>query len=118
LVAICLRLLRDDSFSAGRSEAIEGPVVRLAGAHAAALVTIAVALFPVLNRSQDLARIAAVLEESSAGRPLVLWLPDETTLAMSDLYMRKPVCSILFDHGTEADRARQLGNCLQRFPRA
>ena len=118
LVAICLGVLRDCGFSPERSAAVEFAVVRLAGAHAAALITIAVALFPVLNRSQDLARIAAVLEESSAGRPLVLWLPDETTLAMSDLYMRKPVCSILFDHGTEADRARLLSDCLKRFPRA
>lgn len=118
VVLIGLGVLRDSASTPAGGEFVESAVVRLAGAHVAALIAISVALFPLLNRSQDLARIAAFLEQSSAGRPLVLWLPDETTLAMSDLYMRKPACTILSDRGTDADHARQLVECLQRYPRA
>jgi 4-amino-4-deoxy-L-arabinose transferase-like glycosyltransferase len=118
VVAIGISVLRDSDVSLARRGAVEAVVIRLAAAHVVALIAISGALFPWLNRSQDLARIAAFIEESSRGRPLVLWLPDETTLAMSDLYMRKPVCAILVEHGTEEERARLLADCLGRFPRA
>jgi len=118
VVFIGRNVLRDNASLPQRGEFVEGAVIRLAGAHVVALIAISVALFPLLNRSQDLARIAAFLEQSSAGRPLVLWMPDETTLAMSDLYMRKPACTIFSDRGTDADRARQLAACLRRYPRA
>lgn len=110
-----LRTLGDPRDSPLRAEAAIG---RLAGAHVAALIALALALFPLLNRSQDLARIAAFIDEVSGGRPLVLWLPDETTLAMSDLYLRKPVCTILFNTETAEQRVRHLARCLQEFPDA
>jgi hypothetical protein len=98
-----------------RGESIEGVVIRLAGAHVVALVAISMALFPLLDRAQDLERMARFIEAASGDRPLVLWLPDETTLAMSDLYLPRPACSIL---SASADHAQQLATCLQQHPRS
>ncbi len=99
-------------------DSVEGAVVRLAGAHAVAIVAMSLALFPLFNRSQDLERMARFIEAASGDRPLVYWLPDETTLAMSDLYLRKPACSILDTGGDTAWRFRRLSDCLQQYPRA
>jgi 4-amino-4-deoxy-L-arabinose transferase-like glycosyltransferase len=93
-----------------KPESVDGSVIRLAGAHVVALIAISLALYPLFNRSQDLARMASFVDEASGERPLVLWLPDETTLAMSDLYLRKPTCA--------AWQSGQLSNCLERYPRA
>ena len=93
-----------------RIGAAEDAVVRLAGAHLAALIAISLALFPLFNKSQDLERMAGFIESASEGRPLILWLPDETTLAMSDLYLRQPVCA--------AWQPQRLSNCLEQYPRA
>ena len=75
-------------------------------------------LFPLLNRSQDLGRIAAFIRDTSGGRPLILWLPDETTLAMSDLYLPAPACSILLEVESADERARHLARCLREHPDA
>jgi len=118
VAAVCIAMLRGLRTLPDSSIRTEVAVGRLAGAHVATLIAMALSLFPLLNRSQDLERIAAFIEGASGGRPLVLWLPDETTLAMSDLYLRKPACSILLDVETEEQRVRHLAHCLQEFPDA
>lgn len=103
LVFLCVRAIR-------RFENVAGAVLQLAGAHLVALVAISLALYPLFNRSQDLERMAGFIESASGGRPLILWLPDETTLAMSDLYLRKPACVVL--------QRQELSSCLDQYPRA
>ena len=91
---------------------------RLAAIHISALIALSLTTLPLLDRSQDLGRLAALIEKSSQGRPIILWRPDETTLAMSDLYLRKPRCVIPLYGGTAQQRATQLSQCLRDFPRA
>jgi hypothetical protein len=118
VVAVCtflLRRLRDGQRS---PISIDNAFKRLAGAQIATLLALALTVFPLLNRMQDLERIAAFINYKSGGRPLILWLPDETTLAMSDLYLRKPACSILFNAESKERRDRHLAECLREFPDA
>jgi hypothetical protein len=44
-----------------------------------------------VNAWQDLAQIARAVQRDSAGRPLVLLAPDETTRAIIDMYARPVV---------------------------
>ena len=111
LVFLCVRAIR-------RFESFEGAVIRLAGAHLVALAAVSLLLFPLFNQSQDLERMAGFIVSASGDRPLILWLPDETTLAMSDLYLRRPVCAILSATEDAAGPSRQLADCLDRYPRA
>lgn len=103
LAVFCIQVIR-------KSGVFETTVIRLAGAHLLALIAISLALFPLFNRSQDLGRMAAFIDSASDGRPLILWRPDETTLAVSDLYLRKPACAV--------SQPRQLSECLAHYPRA
>jgi 4-amino-4-deoxy-L-arabinose transferase-like glycosyltransferase len=116
--AIGAGCLRD---AAGRESDVAQslPVLRrLTLTHLAGLIAIAVTTLPLLNRWQDLVGIADHIEKIAAGRPLILWLPDETTLAMSDLYMRPPSCVVRSDDDNRAHRKDQLDSCLRRYPDA
>jgi 4-amino-4-deoxy-L-arabinose transferase-like glycosyltransferase len=91
---------------------------RLTLTHLGGLIAIAIMALPLLNRWQDLVEVADHIEKIAAGRPLILWLPDETTLAMSDLYMRPPSCVVRSDDENRAHRQDELDSCLRRYPDA
>jgi 4-amino-4-deoxy-L-arabinose transferase-like glycosyltransferase len=44
------------------------------------------ALFPVINRSQDLSPVADAARAATAKHPVVLWHPDETIIGVLDFY--------------------------------
>lgn len=60
-------------------------------AYLALLTTPAWRLYTQIDRWQDLASIARQVEHDTAGRPLILLAPDETTRAIIDLYARTTV---------------------------
>jgi hypothetical protein len=57
-------------------------------AYCALLVAPASQLYARVDAWQDLESIARAIQHDSAGRPLVLFAPDETTQAMIDMYSR------------------------------
>ena len=57
-------------------------------AYCTLLVGPASQLYPLVDAWQDLESIARAVQRDSAGRPLVLLAPDETTRAIIDLYSR------------------------------
>ena len=57
----------------------------LYAAFAASVLAIALVLFPILDRSQDLVGMARRVDSDTAQRDLALLMPDETTLAMFDV---------------------------------
>jgi hypothetical protein len=60
-------------------------------AYLALLTAPAWRLYTQVDRWQDLASIARQVEHDTAGRPLILLAPDETTRAIIDLYARTSV---------------------------
>jgi 4-amino-4-deoxy-L-arabinose transferase-like glycosyltransferase len=58
-----------------------------AGAFALLLALGALAPLRVFDRTQDLAHVARAVSLGSEGAPLLLWHPDETTLAWAQLYL-------------------------------
>jgi 4-amino-4-deoxy-L-arabinose transferase-like glycosyltransferase len=66
----------------GRIGAAMGTAV---AAWVVSLLGVAPVLFPVINRSQDLAPVARAAEAVAAHHPIVLWRPDETIIATLDL---------------------------------
>lgn len=54
-------------------------------AFAASVLAIAIVLFPILDRSQDLLGLARQVDNDTARRHVALLIPDETTLAMFDI---------------------------------
>jgi 4-amino-4-deoxy-L-arabinose transferase-like glycosyltransferase len=54
-------------------------------AFAASVLAIAIVLFPILDRSQDLLGLARRVDNDTAHRNFALLIPDETTLAMFDI---------------------------------
>jgi 4-amino-4-deoxy-L-arabinose transferase-like glycosyltransferase len=59
--------------------------------YAAALVTVAVVVFPVIDRWQDLPALARRIHADTAGKSLALLDPDETTIAMLDHGLGTPI---------------------------
>lgn len=59
-------------------------LVTVAAGLVIALVLGSIAVFPTIDRWQDLASIARAIHRDSEGKPLALYRPDETTLAMLD----------------------------------
>jgi 4-amino-4-deoxy-L-arabinose transferase len=57
-------------------------------AYCALLVGPASQVYPLVDTWQDLGSIARALEHDAAGKPLILFAPDETTRAMIDMYAR------------------------------
>lgn len=60
-------------------------------AYCALLVGPASQVYARVDTWQDLASIARAIERDAAGRPLILFAPDETTRAMIDMYARTTV---------------------------
>jgi len=71
--------------------------------YAAALVIIAVVVFPVVDRWQDLPALARRIHADTAGESLALLDPDETTIAMLDHGLETPVT--LLASAAQADDA-------------
>jgi Dolichyl-phosphate-mannose-protein mannosyltransferase len=63
-------------------------LVTIAAGFVVALVLGSVSTFPTIDRWQDLASIARAIHRDSEGKPLALYRPDETTLAMLDDSLR------------------------------
>jgi 4-amino-4-deoxy-L-arabinose transferase-like glycosyltransferase len=60
-------------------------------AYCALLVGPASQVYTLVDRWQDLASIARAIERDAAGKPLILFAPDETTRAIIDMYARTTV---------------------------
>ncbi len=63
-------------------------------AYCALLIGPASQIYRQVDRWQDLAKISRAVERDTAGRPLILLAPDETTRAIIDMYARTSVASI------------------------
>ena len=86
--------------------AAAGRLPRLATATALTLSLVAVPLLYSLNAWLSLERLAAPLARETAGRPLVLLAPDETTLALASLYL--PRGAVVASAGPGVDFAPAL----------
>ena len=76
-------------------------------------------LYLTVNRWQDLSQVAAGVEATLEQRPLVLWRPDETTLAWSDIYLKDKPRRIFFPDETLAERGVEpLLDYLRTTPQA
>lgn len=81
-----------------------------AAAFALLLAVGALAPLQIFDRSQDLAQLARSVSAASADAPLMLWHPDETTLAWSQLYL--PAVQWRALRSDEADTETELDNAL------
>lgn len=68
-------------------------------AHAAALTLSALALFPIMDRWQDLPSLAQRIHDDARGRPLAVLQPDETTIAMLDHRLQTPLVTLTSQTG-------------------
>jgi len=118
LVALCFTTLRSAAAPRAPFSAAAPLLGRLAFAHSVVLIAIALTIFPLLDGGQDLRRIATTVEQAAHGRPLILWRPDETTLAMSDLYLHHPACIIARNSESDAQATIELARCQSNNPRA
>ena len=66
----------------------------------------------LFDRTQDLQQVARAVSIGSAGAPLLLWHPDETTLAWAQLYLPGAQWRAL--RSEEPDTAAQLAGALSR----
>ncbi|HEV7357668.1 MAG TPA: glycosyltransferase family 39 protein [Steroidobacteraceae bacterium] len=64
-------------------------------AYCALLIGPASQVYRGVNAWQDLAKVGRAVERDTAGRPLILLAPDETTRAVIDMYARDSVARIL-----------------------
>jgi len=60
-------------------------------AYCSLLVGPASQVYSLVDTWQDLASIARAIERDAAGKPLILFAPDETTRAIIDMYARTTV---------------------------
>lgn len=86
----------------------------------AALLSIGVwPLYRTFNSWQDLSEVAAGTQAALSHRPFVLWRPDETTLAWTDLYLKEKPQRIFFPDDTPMnDGLAPLLAYLQKNPQA
>lgn len=71
----------------------------------------ALAPLRVFDRTQDLQQVARAVSIGSAGAPLLLWHPDETTLAWAQLYL--PAAQWRALRSEEPDTSAQLAGALK-----
>jgi 4-amino-4-deoxy-L-arabinose transferase-like glycosyltransferase len=83
-------------------------------AYCALLVGPASQAYPEVDAWQNLASIARALQRDSAGRPLILFAPDETTRAIVDLYARTQV--LVIPGPIDAEAASSLRAALTAAP--
>jgi 4-amino-4-deoxy-L-arabinose transferase-like glycosyltransferase len=72
-------------------------------AYAATLTLGGLAIFPTIDRWQDLPSLARNIHDDSRGRPLALLNPDETTIAMLDHRLRTQFVALNTDTDNPAD---------------
>jgi hypothetical protein len=72
-------------------------------AYAATLTLGGLAIFPTIDRWQDLPSLARSIHDDSRGRPLALLNPDETTIAMLDHRLRTQFVALNTDTDNPAD---------------
>jgi 4-amino-4-deoxy-L-arabinose transferase-like glycosyltransferase len=85
-------------------------------AYLALLIGPASRLYVQVDRWQDLGAIARAVRQDSAGRPLVLFAADETTLAIIDLYARTSARRV--DGPADDSAALRLRSALDADPAA
>ena len=76
-------------------------------AYAAAFCITALAMFPTIDRWQDLPRLARQIRSDTRHESLALLNPDETTIAMLDRRLRTPFTALTTEGGS---RRRAVGN--------
>lgn len=92
---------------------------RLGLAYALLLSVGVLHLYVTANRWQDLSEVAAGTEAARSRGPLVLWRPDETTLAWVDLYLKKKPQQIFYgDQASATASLEPLLSYLETTPQA
>ena len=71
-------------------------------------------LYGAMNRTQDVGALALRLQQEAGAAPLLLWSPDETTLALAQLYLPTDRWTAL--DAAESGVATQLQQRLQEMP--
>ena len=89
-------------------------VIKLAAAWCLLLSFGICSLIGAVNRSQDLAALASRIAQVAAPRPLLLWNPDETTLAWAQLYLPAGSWSAVDD--ADRDVSEMLAQRLHAAP--
>ncbi|MEJ0037637.1 MAG: glycosyltransferase family 39 protein [Gammaproteobacteria bacterium] len=80
-----------------------GSLATTTAGFAIAMVLGSVAIFPAIDRWQDLPALGRAIHRDHAGKPLALLQPDETTLAMLDDSPRTPPFSLRAKPGVASD---------------
>lgn len=101
--------------SARRGQMRPGPAM-LFFAYCILLTAPSLALYRQVDPGQDLASIGRAIGEDSAGRPLILMVPDETTRALVDMYARTSVAFV--PAPMDASSIGTLGGLIAREPSA
>ena len=91
-----------------------GQLLRLAASWSLLLSLGTFGILAAVNRTQDTGALAARVAQTAAPGPLLLWNPDETTLAWAQLYLPAASWSVL-DAGSASANA-QLAQRLQAAP--
>lgn len=81
--------------------------------YAAGIVIGGGALFPSIDRWQDLSSLARAINRDAHGHRLALLLPDETTIAMLDNQLRTPFTTI---EGSQEDEPRLVARWFDGHP--
>ena len=98
-----------------RSTTLFVAVTRLAAAWCLLFSLGALSLFAALDRSQDIEGLAARVTQAAGPEPLLLWNPDETTIAWAQLYL--PAARWTAIDAADTGAAALLQERLQRAPR-
>ncbi len=106
-IGVALYLAVDAWTSAPRGAEL-GPVISLFAAFCCLLIAPAWLAYTQINRWQDLSSLGAQIKTDLAGRPLLLFGPDETTRAFVDLYVGTRVIVV-----PETDAAHGYGQLRQ-----
>lgn len=91
---------------------------RLGLAYALLLSLGVLPLYATVNRWQDLSEVAAGTEAARSRGPLVLWRPDETTLAWVDLYLKTKPQRVFYGDQAPSAGFEPLLSYLQTTPQA
>lgn len=111
---IAAAVLATHAGSAARHARVVPALGALLLAYCALLVGPASQAYRQVDAWQDLAAIGRALQLDSAGKPLILFAPDETTRAMIDMYARTSVSVV---QGPVSDAAIELLNAnVRRVP--
>jgi 4-amino-4-deoxy-L-arabinose transferase-like glycosyltransferase len=89
---------------------------RLGVAYAVLVSLGALGLFAAINRSQDLSALAADTKTALGQHPLVLWHPDETTLAWVALYLPAIETHVIYADDAQQDDLPALAQQLKSQP--